>query len=62
MRVRFLSPAHIIAPNATSQGTLDVAELFEQADDKNGKAGHTSSMIMSARSTELPCQEFFLGR
>jgi hypothetical protein len=45
-------PLHVIAP---SQGALGVAELF-QADDKNGKAGHASSTIMSALSTELPCQ------
>jgi hypothetical protein len=42
---------------SSRQGTLDVAELFEQADDKNGKAGHAPSMVMGARSTELPCQK-----
>jgi predicted ATPase len=44
-----------------SQGTLYVAELFEQADDKNGKAGHAASVIMTTRLAEAPCQRLLLG-
>ena len=52
-------PRHIIAP---SQASLNMAMLFEQAADKNGEAGHAYFMILSVRSTELPCQGYFLGR
>src|SRR4029453_240717 len=41
--------------STTAGRKAGVAELF-QADDKNGKACHASSTIMSALSTELPCQ------
>jgi hypothetical protein len=46
-------PLQIIAP---SQGTSNVAALFEHADDENGQAGHAYFLIIGARSTEVPCQ------
>jgi hypothetical protein len=51
-------PLNIITP---SQSTFECAKLFEQTDDKNDKAGRASSMIMGARSTELPCQGLLFG-
>jgi hypothetical protein len=40
---------------------LKVPKLFEQVDDKNGKAGHASSMIMSAAIYRSALSEVTFG-
>jgi hypothetical protein len=56
MRVRFSSSAPL---HRSWSGHLNVAELFEQADDKNDQAGHAHSMIVGAQAIKVPVRGYF---